>query len=106
MPLKPSMPAVPSWHLSLIWTASPGPGVVALISAVMNTRSHLKKVFSANPGVATSDQVFEILMHVCGLMLGLALISSENPNFEMASNRELLLLMDPISSSYHLRQPL
>ena len=47
--------------------------------------SHLKKVFSAELGVASSTQVLEILMYVCGLILGRALISTENPNFEMAS---------------------
>ena len=48
-------------------------------------RSHLKKVFSFDIGVETSSQVLDILEYACGLILGPALISTENPNFEMAS---------------------
>ena len=48
-------------------------------------RSHLKKVFSSDIGVEPSSQVLDILKYACGLSLGLALISPENPNFEMAS---------------------
>jgi hypothetical protein len=47
--------------------------------------SHLKKVFSADIGVEPSSQVLDILEYACGLILGLALTSIENPNFEMAS---------------------
>jgi dTMP kinase len=48
-------------------------------------RSHLKKVFSPDIGVDPSPQVLNILKYACGLSLGLALISNENPNFEIAS---------------------
>jgi len=48
-------------------------------------RSHLKKVFSSDIGVEPSYQVLDILEYACGLLLGLALISTENPNFEIAS---------------------
>jgi hypothetical protein len=49
-------------------------------------RSHLKKVFSPNIGVEPSSQVLDILEYACGLILGLVLISTENPNFEEASD--------------------
>ena len=49
------------------------------------SRSRLKQVFSSELGVAPSPQVLEILMYACGLIPGRALISTENPNFEMAS---------------------
>jgi hypothetical protein len=48
-------------------------------------RSHLKKVFSADIGVKPSSQVLGILEYACGLILGLVMISTENPNFEIAS---------------------
>jgi hypothetical protein len=57
-----------------------------------SVRSDLKKVFSPDIGVDASVQVLAILAYVpqgsflrgaCGLTLGLALISNENPNFEM-----------------------
>ena len=49
-------------------------------------RSHLQKVFSSDIGVESSYQVLDILEYACGLVLGLALISTKNPNFEMASS--------------------
>jgi len=49
-------------------------------------RSYLKKVFSPDIGVEPSPQVLDILKYACGLSLGFALISNENPNFEMASS--------------------
>jgi len=52
----------------------------------LNTRSYLKKVFSPGIGVESLSQVLDILEYACGLILGLALISNENPNFEIASN--------------------
>jgi hypothetical protein len=63
--------------------------------------SYLKKVFSPAIGVEPSSQILAILAYACGHpplknksdgksrsagCLGLALISSENLNFEMASN--------------------
>ena len=48
-------------------------------------RSHLKKVFSPDIGVEPSSQVLDILEYACGLILGLALISTENSNFEVVS---------------------
>jgi hypothetical protein len=54
-------------------------------SKIVVFRSHLKKVFSADIGVEPSSQVLDILEYACGLILGLALISTENPNFEIAS---------------------
>jgi hypothetical protein len=47
-------------------------------------RSYLKKVFSIDIGVEPSYQVLDILEYACGLIFGLALISTENPNFEIA----------------------
>jgi hypothetical protein len=52
----------------------------------MMIRNYLKKVFSSDIGVEPSSQVLDILKYACGLILGLALISTENPNFEIASN--------------------
>jgi hypothetical protein len=51
------------------------------------TRSYLKKVFSPGIGVESLSQDLDILEYACGLILGLALISNENPNFEIASKR-------------------
>jgi hypothetical protein len=48
-------------------------------------RSHLKKAFSSDIGVEPSYQALDILEYACGLILGLALISTENSKFEMAS---------------------
>jgi hypothetical protein len=48
-------------------------------------RNYLKKVFSPDIGVEPSSQVLDILEYACGLILGLALISTENPNFEKVS---------------------
>jgi len=42
-------------------------------------------VFSPDIGVEPSAQVLDIPEYACGLVLGLALISTKNPNFEMAS---------------------
>jgi hypothetical protein len=39
-------------------------------------------------GVDLSVQVRDILAYACGLILGLALISPKNPNFEMASKKQ------------------
>jgi hypothetical protein len=39
-------------------------------------------------GVDASSQVLAILRYACGLILGLALISDENPNFEMPLETE------------------
>jgi hypothetical protein len=56
-------------------------------------RSHLKTVFSPDIGVEPSSQVLDILEYACGLILGLILISTENPNFEVASRfREKILI--------------
>jgi hypothetical protein len=52
----------------------------------MNIERHLKKFFSPDIGVEPSSQVLDILEYAFGLILGLALISTENPNFEMASS--------------------
>jgi hypothetical protein len=51
----------------------------------MDIRSHLKKVFSSDIGVESSYQVLDIPEYASGLILGLALISIENLNFEMTS---------------------
>jgi hypothetical protein len=48
--------------------------------------SYLKKGFSPDSGVFASSQVLDIFEYACGFILGLALISNENPNFEMASS--------------------
>jgi hypothetical protein len=52
----------------------------------MGTRNCLKKVFLGYIGVEPSSQVLDIHEYACGLILGLALISTENPNFEIASH--------------------
>ncbi|MGA8178410.1 MAG: hypothetical protein WB792_00020 [Desulfobacterales bacterium] len=49
-------------------------------------RSDLKKVFSSDIGVEPLSQVLDILEYACGLILGVAVISTENPNFEMTSS--------------------
>jgi len=48
------------------------------------TRSNLKKVFSPDIGVEPSSQVLDIFEYASGLILGLVLISTEKPNFEIA----------------------
>ena len=53
------------------------------------TRTHFKIVFSSDIGVGASSQVLDILEYACGLILGPALISTENPNFELASTTHL-----------------
>jgi hypothetical protein len=60
--------------------------------------SHLKKVFSPDIGVEPSSQVLDILKYACGLTLDLALISTENPNFEIAS---ISIFMDPFGMALH-----
>ena len=50
-------------------------------------RRHLKKVFSSDIGVEPSYHVLDILEYDCRLILGLVLISTENPNFEIASRK-------------------
>ena len=54
-------------------------------------RSHLKKVFSPEPGVEPSSQVLDILEYACGLKLGPALILNPNLYFEMASRNYLVI---------------
>jgi len=61
-------------------------------SARFCIRSHLKKVFLSDIGVEPSSQVLDILEYACGLILGLALISNKNPNFEMASRNQFKTL--------------
>jgi len=72
-------------------------GQVGGIHCAAYTRSHLKKVCSPDIGVEPSSQVLDIREYACGLrltgknrsggksrkagILGLALISNENPNF-------------------------
>jgi hypothetical protein len=60
----------------------------------MKDRSCLKKVYSPDIGIVPSSQVLDILEYVpqghflrapTGLTLCHALISNEDPNFEMAS---------------------
>ena len=63
----------------------PGTGTNTIMYVCSTIRSHLKKVFSSDIGVEPSSQVLDILKYACGLILGLALISTENPNFETAS---------------------
>ena len=46
-------------------------------------KTDLKKVFSPDIGVEASSQILDILKYACGLILGFALISNENPNFEI-----------------------
>jgi hypothetical protein len=77
------------------------PGTIDAHPSFTFFRSHLKNVFSTDIGVAPSSQVLDILdMRVedpvnrrDGLILGLVLISTENPYFEIASNfREKILI--------------
>jgi hypothetical protein len=67
---------------------------------VVIARSHLNKVFSPDIGVEPSTQVLDILKYACGLTLGFALISTENPNFELLYSPT----RDPCKtpSSFHL----
>jgi hypothetical protein len=50
-------------------------------------RSFLKKIFSHGIGVESLSQVLDILEYACGLILGLGLISNENPHFEIVSTQ-------------------
>jgi hypothetical protein len=77
------------------------PGTIDAHLSFTFYRNHLKKVFSPDIGVEPSSQVLDILdMRVedpvnrrCGLILGLVLISTENPNFEESSRfREKILI--------------
>jgi len=52
-------------------------------SIAASFRRYLKKVFSPDCCVAPSSQILDILEYACGLTLGRALNSNENPNFEM-----------------------
>jgi len=58
-------------------------------------------------GVEPSYQVLDILEYACGLILGLALISTENPNFEMASSmfikKNVKITTNKINSRHHIR---
>jgi hypothetical protein len=56
----------------------------------LSTRSHLKKIFSTDIGVEPSSQDLDMLEFGCGLRLGLVLISTENPNFEITSDITLM----------------
>ena len=49
-------------------------------------RRPLEKVFLSDIGVEPSYLALDILEYACGLILGLALISNKNPNFEIASS--------------------
>ncbi len=69
------------------------PGTIDAHLSFTFSISHLKKVFSPDIGVEPSSQVLDILEYACGLILGLVLISTENPNFEVASRfREKILI--------------
>jgi tryptophan synthase alpha subunit len=61
-------------------------GATGFVPSRKMIRSYLKKVFSPGVGVESLSQVLDILEYACGLILGLALISNANPNFEMASS--------------------
>jgi hypothetical protein len=56
------------------------------VNTAARTRSYLKKVFSPDIGVDASFQIIAIREYACGLKPGLALMSNEKPDFEMASN--------------------
>lgn len=49
-----------------------------------------KKVFSPDIGFDASSQAPAILKYACNLILDFALISNENPNFEMAYRKNYL----------------
>jgi hypothetical protein len=60
---------------------------------MISIRIYLKKIFWPDIGVEASSHALAILEYVpqgdylrgaCGLILGVALISDQNPNFEMA----------------------
>jgi len=51
-------------------------------------KSLLKKVFSPDIGVETSFHILDIRMYACGVPLCFALISNENPIFEVAFGRK------------------
>jgi tryptophan synthase alpha subunit len=58
---------------------------VTVGNCVEQFRSHPKKGFSPGIGVESLSQILDILEYACGLILGLALISNEIPNFEIVS---------------------
>jgi hypothetical protein len=57
-----------------------------------------KKAFSPDIGVMPSSQILDILEYACGLILGQALISNENPNFEMAYSQQRPIFGDTVAS--------
>ena len=65
------------------------------------SRSHLKKVFSSDIDVEPSSQALDIHEYACGLILSLVLISTKNPNFEMASSEFESLFFLCRSSEHH-----
>jgi hypothetical protein len=62
------------------------PLIVGVAPECQESTTHLKKVFSPDIGVEASSQILAIPEYACGLILSFALISNENPNFEMGSN--------------------
>jgi len=67
-----------------------------LLKRFLHYRSHLKKVFSPDIGVEPSYQVLDILEYAWWLILGLALISTENPNFEIAFSKVGITAAGPL----------
>jgi len=64
-----------------------GPGTVVYFS-----RTHLKNVFWPNIFIGASLQILDIQPYACGLKLGSAAILSQNPIFEIGSNKKMLYL--------------
>jgi len=52
-------------------------------------------VFSPDIGVEPSSHVLDIPEYACGLRLGLALITNENPHLETASDVQLKIVFWP-----------
>jgi hypothetical protein len=52
-------------------------------------------VFSPDIGVEASSHVLDIPEYACGLILGFALISNENPHLETASDNLKIMVFSP-----------
>jgi hypothetical protein len=67
-----------------------------LLKRFLHSKGHLKKVFSPDIGVEPSSQVLDILAYAGGLILGLVLFSTKNPNFEISFSKVGITAAGPL----------